>query len=86
MNKEDEPLDTERMFELFPTMVTKIIGVIISEPRSKEASAATVAALAHVLVIVACKLVGRSNAVDIVATALSRGFEAANEHRKDLPP
>jgi hypothetical protein len=89
MNKEkqednDEPLDVEKIAGFTTVLIKDFIKVITSKPSSKEMSCAALSASAHVLVILAQRIVGPDRAVDIISTAISHAFEGLSGIRKEM--
>jgi hypothetical protein len=84
MKEEEKELDTEKIAELTIELVRDFTKVITSKPSSKEMSCAALSASAHVIVILAQRIVGPSRAVDIISTAVSHAFRGISGIRKEI--
>jgi hypothetical protein len=84
MSKE-QPLNHDKTNELATEFIEKITKVLVSAESSKESTVASTVALAHLLVMVTCAMVGKKNAVDVVTIAISKAFKTVDDNIKDMP-
>lgn len=81
--KEDGPLDPDKMTNCALEFSLDLAKLILSKDRSREMQAGIVSALADVLVLMTCKMVGMKTAYeDIVPMAIAHGFAMAKNNAK----